>query len=207
VQVDEQFETNARKLYPYKSFNEISKEINKIFETMLFGSTIDVQPRKIRKRGSITDLPYIMAGIFSFIFVAILVTYIVSSFNTQIQSNSLMPASAKSASSTMSNSFPQVIDGSILFLFFGMVIISIVLASFISVHPVFIIFYIFELILLVYVGAGIADAYQVVIETPALAAVAAKYTTATFFFRYFPYFIGLSGAALAMVMHKTRGNW
>lgn len=156
------------------------------------------------KKGSITDLPYIISGIFTFALVVLLVTLLVNNLNDQVQANDIFGTGAKDASTTLSDDFPAVINGMVIFLFFALVLISLVLASLVPIHPVFLIFYIFEYIILIWLSAGIANAYQVVIENPIFATEAGQYELTTFFFRYFPYVIGIVGAILAIVVYKAR---
>ena len=158
------------------------------------------------KRGSITDIPFIIVGIFTVGIIALFVTLVVSSINTRIQATDIFPSEAKTASTKMSNDFPAVMDGSILFLFFGLTIVSLILASMVIVHPVFFVFYLFELIVYIYVGAVISNTYQKVIENAIMTEVASKYTIATYFFHYFPFIIGVLGFVLAIVMYKVRSN-
>lgn len=157
-----------------------------------------------RKKGSISDLPFIIAGIFSVVMTALVVTLLLNNLNTKIQNTDIFDASAKSASDKMTNDFPEVMDGGILLIFFGMVIVSLVLASLVPVHPVFLIFFLLEWFLLIYVGAAIANTYQTIIESEVFAVEAGQYVITTFFFHYFPYIIGVVGAILAIVIYKTR---
>lgn len=156
------------------------------------------------KKGSITDLPYIISGIFAVALVALLVTHVVSNLNDQVQDNEVFNAGAKSASELMVDDIPNVMDGGIVFIFFAMVIISLVLASLVPVHPVFLIFYILEWVLLIWIGAGIANTYQTISEVSVLASTVAQYDFTIFFFQYFPYAVGFAGAILAMVMYKVK---
>ena len=159
---------------------------------------------KLGKRSSITDLPFIIGGILSFALVALLVALLLNNFDTQIQGNDQFNANAKAASSKMSSDFPAVVDGMIVFTFFAMVMISLVLAALVPVHPVFLIFYILEYLLLIWLSGGIANAYQEVIENPIFATQANQFVLTTHFFRYFPFFVGVVGAVLAIVVYKTR---
>lgn len=158
------------------------------------------------RRGSITDLPYIIAGIFSIAIFAFFVTLVLSSLNDKVQENNIFNTNAKDASQKMSDDFPAVMDGGIVFIFFAMVLVSLILASLIPVHPIFIPFYILEWLLLIWLGAGIANTYQAVTEVSFLANTAADFTLSIFFFQYFPYAIGFAGALLAIVMYKVKGN-
>lgn len=156
------------------------------------------------KKGSISDMPFIMAGIFSVALTALIVTLLLNNINTQIQDINTFSTSAKEASSKMASDFPKVMDGGVLFIFFCMVLISLVLASLVPIHPVFLIFFLLEWFLLIYVGGAIANTYQIIIENPVFATEAGQYVITTFFFRYFPYIVGIMGAILAIVMYKTK---
>lgn len=159
----------------------------------------------MEKKGSITDMPFIIGGIFSVALVALLVTLLVINLDVKIQVNDYFPTNAKTASTNMADDFPNVMDGGIIFIFFGLVIISLVLASLVPIHPIFIVFYLLEYILLIWLGGGIANAYQAVIELDIMSAVADRYTLTTFFFRYFPFIVGIFGALLAIIMYKVKG--
>ena len=158
----------------------------------------------LRKKGSITDLPFLIGGILSFALVALLVALLLNNLNTQIQDTDIFNTDAKAASEKMSNDFPEVVDGMIVFTFFAMVMVSLVLAALVPVHPVFLIFYILEYLLLIWLSGGIANAYQEVIENPIFATQADQFILTTHFFRYFPFFVGVVGAVLAIVVYKTR---
>ena len=157
-----------------------------------------------QKKGSVTDLPFIISGIFTFAVIVLFVSLLLYHLNDKIQANDIFDSKAKSASTIMSDGFPRVVNGGVIFLFFAMCIISLVLASLIPIHPAFIILYILEWILLVYVGGGIANAYQAIIESPALSVIENYFTFSTFFFKYFPFIIMIIGGLLAVIMYKAR---
>jgi len=159
-----------------------------------------------RKKGSITDIPFIMAGIFSVAIIALLVTVLLNNFNNNIQDMDIFNDGSKDASASMASDFPEVMDGGVIFIFFGMVFVSLILASLVPMHPIFLPFYLLEYILLIWLGAGISNAYQQIIESPLLIVEAGQFTFTIFFFQYFPYFIGFLGAILAIVMYKVKGD-
>lgn len=163
--------------------------------------------QKINKKGSITDIPFLIGGIFAVALVALLVSLVVIEFDDKVQDNTIFNTKAKTASTKMSDDLPNVMDGGIVFLFFSLSLISLVLASLVPIHPVFLIFYIFEWVILIWFGAGISNTYQKIIELNLMAEVASKYTFTTHFFHYFPYIIGIFGAILAIVMYKVRGTF
>ena len=160
-----------------------------------------------RKKGSITDLPFIMGGIFSIAIVALLVTLLVSELDVEVQSNDIFSSNAKGISSNLTDDLPNVMNGGIIFIFFAMVIVSLVLASLVPIHPIFLVFYLLEYILLIWLGAWIANAYEAIIDAAVFASVADLYALTTAFFRYFPFVIGIVGAVLAIVVYKVRRSF
>lgn len=159
------------------------------------------------KKGSITDLPFIIGGIFSVALIALLVTFLVNNLNDEVQDIDMFNSNAKSASSKMADDFPNVMNGGILFIFFGLVFVSFILAALVPIHPIFLPFYLLEYVILIWLSAGIANAYQTITELSVMASTAAQYDLAIFFFHYFPYAVGLVGALLAIIMYKVKSNF
>jgi len=163
-----------------------------------------ISRKKLRKKGSITDISFILIGIFSVALVALLVTYVVNSLNDEVQVNDIFPDNAKDASTKMNDDFPNVMDSGIIFIFFGMCIISLILASLVPIHPMFLAFYFIEYLLLIYVSGTIANAYKKVIEVGILSDAVSKYELTIFMFQYMPFIIGIFGIVLAIVMYKIK---
>lgn len=159
---------------------------------------------KLKKRGSITDIPYIIAGMFALGFIVLMVTYVVDQIDDQVQTDDLFPTEAKEASTKMKNDFPEVMDSGTVLVFFGMCIASLLLASLVPVHPIFLVFYLIELLVLIWVGGGIANAYKMIIDVSILADVIPRYPISIHFFRYFPFVIGVFGIVLAIIMYKVK---
>jgi hypothetical protein len=157
------------------------------------------------KKGSIVDITYIVVGIFVVAVIAILVSLMAYHINSRIQDIEIFPIEAKSASTSMSEKFPQTMNTMVIIIFFFGCLFSIVLASQITVHPAFLIAFIFEWLIMIWMGSWIADVYQTIIEASAIEVVKNSFTFTTFFFQFFPFIIGIAGALLAIVMYKTRG--
>lgn len=160
----------------------------------------------IGKKGSSKDLFFILTGFFMVCVVGILVSSVVTRFNTELQKVNVIPAEAKSSGTTLAGVMPNTLNAGMLFLFFGACFIALILASMTPTSPIFFVFFIFELVILIFFGAGIADAFQVFIETPALATEHGQYSMIIFLFRYLPYIIGVIGFILAAVMYKVSGD-
>lgn len=160
-----------------------------------------------RKKGSATDLFYVIIGIFLVAVVGILVSAVVTRFNTQFQSMSsisVIPTAAEDASTKLTATMPNTLNGAVIFLFFAACFVAIILASLTPFHPVFFIFFMLEVILLIIFSGGLADAFQTFIETPGLATEHGQYAVIIFLFRYLPFIIAVIGFILAAVMYKVR---
>ena len=156
-----------------------------------------------QKKGSIVDITYLMVGIFVVAIIALLVSLMAYHINSKVQDISIFPDEAKSASTKMSTGFPSTMNTMIIVIFFAGCLFSIILAAQIAVHPAFLIAFIFEWLLMIWMGSWLADVYQTVIEE--LTVIESSYTFTTYFFQYFPFIIGVVGVLLAIAMYKTRG--
>lgn len=161
----------------------------------------------LKKRGSLTDLPFIIGGIFTVALIALILTSFLNRFDTELQGLDMGDIDlngTKVASDTMVDAFPRVMDGAVVFIFFSLVILSLVLASLVPVHPIFLIFYLLEWIILIWLGAGIANSYEAIITNPIFSVEESQFSLTIHFFRYFPFIIGVVGAVLAIVVYKTK---
>ena len=160
-----------------------------------------------QKKGSAVDLFYIVIGFFVVVIVGILVSAVVTRFNTQFQAivaPTVISADAYNAGNDLANTMPSTLNGALLFLFFGACIVALILASLTPMHPIFFFAFLLELILLIIFSGGIANAFQAFIETPSLATEHGQYSVLIFLFRYLPFIIGVVGFVLAAVMYKVR---
>ena len=161
----------------------------------------------MHKKGSLFDILYLAVGIFTLALIVLMVSLLAYHINVNVQSNDIFPDDAKTASTLMSTRFPQTMNYMIVVAFFLGCIISLILASLISVHPAFLIAYIFEWLILIWVSSMIANAYQFIEENEVLSVISGNFVLTTNFFHYFPFIIGFFGAILAIVMYKSRGKF
>jgi hypothetical protein len=156
------------------------------------------------KRASILDLPYLMGGVLTLAFIAILISILLYYFNVQVQANSVFPTEAKTAMAKMSTDYPKTMNFGIVLAFFGMCLVSLILASLTPTHPIFLIFFILEWVLLIWMGATIANTYQMVIENTALSVISNLFPLTTSLFRWFPWVVGIFGALMAIVIYRAK---
>lgn len=162
----------------------------------------------LSKKGSSLDLFYIVIGFLGVAIVGILISHVVTRFNTELQliDTTQMPTEAKGASTQLAGIFPSTLNGALLFLFFGACIVALILASLTAFHPIFFIMFLFEWLILVWISGGIANSFQSFIETAALATEYTQYGTIIFIFHYLPFIIGAVGMLLAAIMYKVGQN-
>lgn len=159
------------------------------------------------KKGSILDLLFIVVGLLGMAIIAILITFLLTKINDHVQTNIIFSTAARTASTTMTNGFPATMNFGIIFVFICLSLISCVLAALIPVHPIFLVFYIIEYVVVVWISAAISNTYQMFIESATLVDIAPSFMFVTFLFHYMPFFIALIGIILASVMYKVKGEF
>ena len=157
----------------------------------------------MNKKGSLTDLLFMAVAIFVFGVATLLGYAVYSSFNTEIQTMTDIPADAKTASTSMVAHFPGVLDNSILFLAFGLGVIAFMLAAMVRVHPVFLFIYLIFLVIIVIICGALSNVYQEMAANDNLSGYAANLGVANALLTYLPIIVGVFGTILAIVMYKS----
>ena len=158
------------------------------------------------KKGSIQDLIFIIVVALVFSFFLLIGYKITDEFNTKIQARTDMDSYGKTAVSTINNHFPGIMNNMFLFVIVGLAITTIILASLIKTHPIFLVFFIVALILVIFFAAIYSNVYQTMASNSALSSQANKMTIPAFVMNYLPFIIGIFGIILAIVMYKTWSN-
>ena len=139
--------------------------------------------------------------------IVILIGFKISNtFNTQIQANVDMPATSKAASAELNNDFSGVVDNSFLFLMVGIGIVTLAMASLVRVHPIFLVFFIIGLIFIIFLSAVFSNIYDKMASDPQLSVEASQLDNITFIINKLPFFVGVFGILLMVVMYKVWGN-
>jgi hypothetical protein len=157
----------------------------------------------MNKKGSIQDFLYIMVAIFILSVVTLLVFKISNSINTEIQANSDMSAESKDLSAQVNSMYPGVIDNSFLLLTVGLSVVAIALAFMVRIHPVFLVFYILVLVLLIIFAGIFSNVYTGIAENPDFTAEADSLVFISTIMRILPMFVAVLGTVLAIVMYKV----
>jgi len=78
------------------------------------------------------------------------------------------------------------------------------LASMIRVHPVFIVFYMFMLAVIIFLSGVFTNIYLEIANDSNYVAYAEQLTIITWTCQYLPFIVGILGTILAVIMYK---NW
>lgn len=159
--------------------------------------------RSLDKKGSLDDVLLIMLflAIAGVLFIMGLAIW--TNFDDTIQSSSLFPQESKDASTDVKSQFTGTIDGLFIVILGALVMVAIILASLIRVHPVFMPLYILAL-LGVTVLAGVAsNIYIKAAQSDALSTAANSMGIMTFILSKLPILIFIIGIVVMIVLYKT----
>jgi len=161
-----------------------------------------MQRKSINKKGSIQDIIFVgimllvlgISTLFGFLFV--------SNINDQFQSNDIITANGKTASQSLTDNFPGVIDNSFLLLAIGMALAVLILAALVRVHPIFIPLFLIGLIFVIFFSGVFSNIYQGIAANPNMIAYSSQLTFTTNILTYLPLLTGVFGTLLMIVMYK-----
>lgn len=159
--------------------------------------------RKLGKRGSLQDIVMIAVTLFAIALIGLIAFKVSDSINTEIQSSADIPTEGKTAMNTITNYYPGVIDNSYMLLVFVLAISTLITASLVRIHPVFIIFFIIGLLTIIFVCGALSQTYSEIASHPELSSLANNLTFITYTMRFLPIIIGVIGTLLAIIMFKA----
>ena len=154
------------------------------------------------KKGSVLDL--ILIGVFCLAFAfSILIGFkITTEFNTQIQAHADVPAEAKTAATSLVGEYSTTMDYSFLFFLAGFSIAVLVLAAMVRVHPIFIVFYIIGLLIVIFLAGVFSNIYTEMATNAELIAVANQLLFVNKIMTFLPWFVAVVGTLLCVIMYK-----
>lgn len=156
----------------------------------------------MNKKGSLSDIAG-MSIIIVILAIMVLFGYkITDELNTEFQANSDIDSYGKQASTDLVAHYPGIIDNSFLLLAVGLGIVSVVLAAMVRVHPIFLVFYILALLILIFVCGAFSNIYEEMSLDTNLSSLADRLTVIGTIMTYLPLIVGVFGTLLAIVMYK-----
>lgn len=161
-----------------------------------------MQRKNMNKKGSIQDIVFVgimllvlgISTLFGFLFM--------SNINDNFQASDVITSSGKTASQSLTNNFPGVIDNSFLLLAIGMALAVLILAALVRVHPIFIPMYLIGLVFVIFFSGVFSNIYQEIATNPNMAAYSGQLTFITNILTFLPLLTGVFGILLMVVMYK-----
>ena len=187
-----------------KGLKKCSSELNASADGLFYTKRLPFSSKyAIGKRGSMQDILYIMVGLF-ILSVVILVVYKVSyGLNTEFQASSKITTEGKASHQQITSMFPGTIDNSFLFIVVFLSIGTLIFATMVRVHPIFIPIFIIALIFTIFFSSIFSNAYQEIAANAEFSALAAEMTFTHQIMTTLPFVVGIIGALLAIVMYKA----
>lgn len=152
------------------------------------------------KKGDASDMLLLLVMVF-FLVISLVVALFANGKIQEIISTTALNESA--AYSQINSSFNQINTFGVqrgFTLFFGILIIGILVSSFlVRVHPVFIFIYILTLGIAIFVSIYLANAYELVVSNASFAAIASNYKVMTFIMQHVAKIL-LAVGALSMII-------
>ena len=165
--------------------------------------------KKVRKdkKGSLIDIMYIGVALLFFAIVVVIGLQIATDFEENIDLNPLFDAGeSRSAVENVRVKFTYTIDNTFLFLAIFMALGTLVLASLVLIHPMFIPFYFIGWVLVIYFSGILSNIYQTMAADPNLIDVASQLVFMGHILTALPILVGVVGILLMVVMYKLRSN-
>jgi len=162
----------------------------------------------MNKKGSGQDILYVGIALVAFAIIIIIGYKVYYEIDAKFQSSDIIADKdagglARSASTTMLGHFPGVIDNSFLFLTVGLCIGALILAAMVRVHPIFFVFYIILLSIIIFLCAVFSNIYQTIAGNSELTSLANNLLFTSQIMNTLPFIVGIFGSILAIVMYKA----
>lgn len=131
---------------------------------------------------------------------------LMDALNTGLSGSGLLTTEGTNAVAEINNLYPTVIDNGFLYLMVGLCLVALILAMMVAIHPVFFVFYIIMLTIIVFISGVLSNIYQEMAADAQLSSIAAKLVWTSHILEYLPFIIGVFGFVLAIVMYRTYQN-
>lgn len=159
--------------------------------------------KKLNKKGSVQDLIFIVVASVFFGIVLLMGFKIATEYNTHIQADADIPTEAKTASTRLTNFYPNAMDNIFLFLLIGLTIVAIVLAALVRIHPIFIALFFIAWVFTIFIAGVLSNVYQEMASNALLATQANQLNSVSTIIGWLPFIIGIIGVILMVIMYKT----
>jgi hypothetical protein len=163
---------------------------------------------RIRKKGDPTDILLFLVIVFFLAISLSVVLFANTKIHEMISTTVLNSTEAYDSINTSFGNINDFVAQRGFTLFFGILIIGIIVSSFlIRVHPVFIFIYIITLGVTILTSVYLANAYAMIVANPQLLAIAEKYSMMTFVMRNIAkILLGVGAISIIIIFGKIGGG-
>ena len=150
---------------------------------------------------------FYIAIVLVFFGVAVLIgTKVAVSFQEKIAENPTYIADAPRAvaeTENLVNNYSYSINSAFLFLTIFLALVTLILASLVRIHPIFIPLFIIGLIFLIFFCGIMSNIYQEVAEEEVMTSTVSRFAIMHNILKFLPLIIGIFGTVLMIVMYKN----
>ena len=156
------------------------------------------------KKGNIQDLITIAIVFFVFSLLVLIGFKVNDAIKEKFEENDITAGNAHiNATMAQTNGmFPGVLDNSFLLLVVGLGTMAFVSAALVRIHPIFFVFYVIILTIVIFICGVFSNVYNEVATQAEFEDLADQLTFTRNIMSYLPLIIGIFGTLLAIVMYK-----
>ena len=154
------------------------------------------------KKGSLQDIVFFIGVCVAFAVLILIAFKVVTELNDRFQIDDNIPSEGKTASSTLTNYYPGVIDNSFLFFTIGLTMVILILAALVRIHPIFIPFFFIGWVILIFVSGVASNIYTEIASEPEFITLGNDLTFITNLLTILPLLVGVLGMVLMVIMYK-----
>jgi len=159
------------------------------------------------KKGSLIDIMYIGVVLLFFAIVVTIGLKIATETKNNIDINPIfVDGQSREAIGEVTTKYTNTIDNTFFFLAIFLALGTLVLASLVYVHPIFIPFYFIGWVLVIFFSGILSNIYQTMAADTNLIAITDQLVFIKGILTALPIIVGVFGILLMVVMYKLRGN-
>lgn len=158
----------------------------------------------MNNKGSLADIAFIGVVLLAFSMFVLIGFKISNEFNDKVQDMNEVPDAGKNAMANINSHFPGIMDNSALLLVIGLAVAAMFLAGMVRIHPVFFVFFILLLAIIVFICGIFSNIYTQMAANGEMVALAQQLVFTNQIMTYLPMLVGVLGFVLSIIMYK---NW
>jgi len=155
-------------------------------------------------KGQVNDAIFVLLTLVSIAITAVIASFVYGQINTALDNSDLQTNVSAQAYDDFNVSW-SIIDGSYVFIIFGLMMALLVSSFFIPTHPIFIVINVVGFLLLIFIGAVFSNIYGDIVAQPGLNITVTQFPIITFMASKLP-FIGAAMLFLSTIILYAKGR-